>query len=224
MTHTTIDVPKFDDVEFDETTHTYRVNGVVLPSVTTVMKPLSSSFYEAVDAGTLSNAADRGTAVHQAIENFLEYGIEDIPPEHAGYFAAFKAFLADKNPIIIATETKLYHKFLRYAGTADLLCIIDGKVHLIDYKTTSVLVDMLVGVQLEHSNHQSFIIPFDRDDVVLLDKIMRNDINHLIRDIVLGKIKCLKSVLFSQQLSQCLFVKQLQLDQGINHIQLSIFF
>lgn len=113
MTHTTIDVPKFDDVEFDEATHTYRVNGVVLPSVTTVMKPLSSSFYEAVDAGTLSNAADRGTAVHQAIENFLEYGIEDISPEHAGYFAAFKAFLADKNPIIIATETKLYQRLSR---------------------------------------------------------------------------------------------------------------
>lgn len=163
MTHTTIDVPKFDDVEFDETTHTYRVNGVVLPSVTTVMKPLSSSFYEAVDAGTLSNAADRGTAVHQAIENFLEYGIEDISPEHAGYFAAFKAFLADKNPIIIATETKLYHKFLRYAGTADLLCIIDGKVYLIDYKTTSVLVDMLVGVQLEAyaKAYESFGVKID---------------------------------------------------------------
>ncbi len=172
MTPTTIDVPSFDEVDFDEATHTYKVNGIVLPSVTTVMKPLSQSFYQVVDENTLSKAADRGTSVHQAIENFLEYGIEDVPPEHAPYFAAFKQFMADKNPIIIATEKRVYHKFLRYAGTVDLLCIIDGKVYLIDYKTTAVLSEMLVGVQLEayERAYESFGVKIDAKATLHLRK------------------------------------------------------
>ena len=38
---------------------------------------------------------------------------------------------------------------MRYAGTADLIAWIDGKLTLIDYKTTSKLIEMNCGVQLE---------------------------------------------------------------------------
>ena len=135
----------FSDLDFQERTHTYKLNGLVIPSVTTIMKPLSDNKYSTVRADVLDNAANKGSIVHNAIENYLKFGIEDISEEYKPYFLAFLEFLSDKQPTILATETKVYHKFLRYAGTVDLVCIIDGEVYLIDYKTTAVLTK----VQLE---------------------------------------------------------------------------
>ena len=139
----------FDSLDFQEKDHTYRLNGALLPSVTTIMKPLSDNKYSSVRADVLGNAANKGSIVHNAIENYLKFGIEDISEEYKPYFLAFLEFLSDKQPTILATETKVYHKHLRYAGTVDLVCIIDGEVFLIDYKTTAVLMEMLTRVQLE---------------------------------------------------------------------------
>lgn len=134
---------------FDEKTHIYRLDGSVIPSVTTVMKLLSMSEYGGVRADVLANAATRGSAVHHAIENYINFGIEDISEEYKPYFLAFLQFLSDKQPNILATEKQVFHKFLRYAGTVDLLCEINGKVYLIDFKTTAVMMRMLTEVQLE---------------------------------------------------------------------------
>lgn len=49
----------------------------------------------------------------------------------------------------IASEYRLYHKFMGYAGTADLICDIGGQLHLVDYKTTQQIEEMLVKVQLK---------------------------------------------------------------------------
>ena len=138
-----------EGLEFDEKTHTYKLNGLVIPSVTTLMKVLSDAEYDGVRDGVLENAANRGTAVHNAIENYINFGIEDISEELKPYFLAFLRFLSDKQPNILATEKKVYHRFLRYAGTVDFICEIDGKVYLIDFKTTAVLMKMLTEVQLE---------------------------------------------------------------------------
>ena len=139
----------FGNLDFQEKTHTYKLNGQVIPSVTTIMKPLSDNKYSTVRADVLENAANKGSIVHNAIENYLKFGIEDISEEYKPYFLAFLEFLSDKQPTILATETKVYHKHLRYAGTVDLVCIINGEVYLIDYKTTAVLIEMLTKVQLE---------------------------------------------------------------------------
>ena len=44
-----VEIPKFPELTFDEATHLYRLRGAELPSVTTVMKPLSSEVYGGVD-------------------------------------------------------------------------------------------------------------------------------------------------------------------------------
>ena len=44
-----MEIPKFPELTFDEGTHIYRLRGAELPSVTTVMKPLSSEVYGGVD-------------------------------------------------------------------------------------------------------------------------------------------------------------------------------
>lgn len=141
--------PEFKELEFDEATHTYRLNGEVIPSVTTVMEPLKRVQYEGIDDRTLSRAATKGTSVHNAIENWILFGIEDVPEEHKGYFDAFRLWWEDAKPEVIGTEVRVYHKLLRYAGTGDLLARVGGMIDLIDYKTTYAVNEMLCKVQLE---------------------------------------------------------------------------
>lgn len=134
---------------FDEDKHIYRLNGIIVPSVTQVMKPLSDETYRDVDSKVLRRAAGKGTAVHNAIENYLDFGIEDVDPDYSGYFTAFLRWFDEYKPRVIATEYRLYHKFMGYAGTADLICDIGGKLYVIDYKTTQRIEELLVKVQLK---------------------------------------------------------------------------
>lgn len=50
---------------------------------------------------------------------------------------------------MLATECRVYHKILRYAGTADLICVIGGRVTLVDYKSSAQVNSKLCAVQLE---------------------------------------------------------------------------
>ena len=73
-----INLPELKELQFCEKTHTYTVNGFVVPSVSEIMKPLSAAHYGGIDTDTLNKAANRGTIVHAAVENYLLFGIEDI--------------------------------------------------------------------------------------------------------------------------------------------------
>lgn len=137
------------ELEFIEEPHIYKLWGHEIPSVSTVMKPLSSSVYGDIDPYVLSAAANRGTAVHESIENWLNYGIEDVPASYTGYLDAFISFWKEYKPTLIAAEYRMYHKYLNYAGTVDLLLDIDGERWLVDNKTSSRVEKMLTRVQLE---------------------------------------------------------------------------
>lgn len=68
------------------------------------MRPLDNEVYRGIDEDVMRMAADRGTAIHNAVENYVIYGIEDIEPKHRGYFDAFLRFWAENNPEPLATE------------------------------------------------------------------------------------------------------------------------
>lgn len=138
-----------NELSFDPKSHTYRLNGAVIPSVTQIMKPLSNAKYGAIDEATLSAKAAKGTAVHEAIEFHIAYGAIDCPDELMGYFNAYLSWREDYAPEIIASEQATYHPALLYAGTMDMLAVIGGKTVLIDVKTTVKINDMLTTVQLE---------------------------------------------------------------------------
>jgi len=83
-----------------------------------------------------SQAADVGTAVHKAIEHYLKTGREP-KVEDDEVLAGFLAFLewADKHELKpIETEVTLYGE--NYAGTCDLICTLDGRPYVIDFKTS----------------------------------------------------------------------------------------
>lgn len=144
-----MEVKEFPELTFEEKRHIYRLNGIEVPSVTTLMKPLSEDFYSTVDPDVLAKAAHRGTAVHNAIENYIGLGVEDIEPAYVGYMAGFLAWWHRMKPEALGTECRVYHKILRYAGTSDLICLINGRMTLVDYKTSAQVNSKLCAVQLE---------------------------------------------------------------------------
>jgi hypothetical protein len=105
--------------------------------------------YAGVSSKTLAKAAAKGTTVHNSIENWIKFGIEDIPSEYRGYFDGFLEWYEKYHPEPIASEMRVYHKLLEYGATIDLLCMIDGELNLVDFKTTYTLMEMSCGVQLE---------------------------------------------------------------------------
>jgi len=136
------------ELAFCEKDHTYRFGGVLIPGVSELMRPLSDSFYKKIDQAVLDAAASRGTSVHEAIENYILYGIEDCDPQHRSYFDAFLDWHRRYDVKVIATEIMLYNRVYNYAGTADLLCEIDDQLWLVDVKTTAQVNHMLTDVQL----------------------------------------------------------------------------
>ena len=167
-----LDIPEVPELTFDEKKHIYKVNGSYLPSVTTVLKPLSESFYRGIDEGVLNTAAERGTAIHNAIENFVRFEIEDIDPAFRGYFDGFLRWWEREKPVSIATERRIYHKYMRYAGTADMPCVIGGKLTCVDFKSSAQVVEMLCRPQLEAYARafDSFGYKFDQKAIVHLKR------------------------------------------------------
>ena len=99
------EIPQFPELTFEEERHLYYLNGLEVPSVTTLMKPLSSDFYSTVDPEVLNRAAKRGTAIHNAVENYAKFGIEDIPPMYAGYLR-IPDWWNSRKPEVLAIERR----------------------------------------------------------------------------------------------------------------------
>lgn len=165
-----LEVKVFPELTFNEEAHIYRLNGHIIPSVTTIMKPLSEALYGGIDENVLNKAANRGTAVHNSIENFVKFGIEDVDPAFRGYFNGFLKWWSDCKPEPMGTECRVYHRILMYAGTADMPCILNQQSICVDFKTSAAINKMLTGIQLEAyaKAYESHGIRFDGKAIVHL--------------------------------------------------------
>lgn len=65
------------ELEYIDSDHLYLVDGVIVPSITQMLKKKFGAKYDMVDENTLQRAAERGTAVHSAIERYCEAGEDD---------------------------------------------------------------------------------------------------------------------------------------------------
>ena len=137
--------------EFEDEKHAYCYQGRKLPSVTQILKPVTEPFYRLIDPVTLRNAADRGRAVHECLEFYVQDDLDEssILPEWVPYLDAFKTFCATFKPKFLATEQKLACS--EFAGTIDVVCEIDSEIWVIDYKTTKAL---LPGVALQTAAYE----------------------------------------------------------------------
>ena len=72
-------------VEFYPLDHIYKVDGIIVPSVTQIIKELLPSPYKNVDKIVLKRAADRGVALHKEIELFETKGLRGKSEEFNNY-------------------------------------------------------------------------------------------------------------------------------------------
>ena len=133
-----------NEIIFDEFNHTYTLNGVILPSVTQVMKRLSKEYYTDINQAVIEKAGKRGTKVHQAIELYETMGVydEQVKDYVLQYLRAKSAYKFTP----IKQELMLTNGI--YCGTVDMIANMNDKLVLIDLKATSKINDILVEVQL----------------------------------------------------------------------------
>ena len=126
---------------FDESTHTYTLDGVVIPSVTEICAPITAGKYPPV--GVVQQAAARGTRVHELCALYdMDALPDEIEAELVGYVKAWAAFCRDYKPVWRHIELPLYGSpdtGLPFAGTLDRIGEIDGRTRVVDIKTTASL-------------------------------------------------------------------------------------
>ena len=86
------------NIQFNEERHEYSVDGVIVPSVSEILKPLTVDTVEKAKPWLRDIAADRGTRIHQATM-LMDYGEDvEIDADIEGYIKAYQRFLDDYNP------------------------------------------------------------------------------------------------------------------------------
>lgn len=105
------------EIDFDPSLHTYRVNGLVKPSVTQVLDAMGyvSPFCK---SGT---AASRGSEIHSLLEYkdkgvLIQDGLDDIS---LTYLSQYDKYIIDVQPIFTDIELLMYDEQLQVCGTVD---------------------------------------------------------------------------------------------------------
>jgi hypothetical protein len=133
---------------FDAPSHTYHYDKRHAPGVTTVLRPYND--LEHVDPDLLRAAAEFGNHVHEAVDLFnrdaLDYASVTDPV--AAYLVGWEMFLDESGFVVTASEERVYHPRLGYAGCLDVIGNFPKHASpaLVDVKT-SVAVPRTVGPQ-----------------------------------------------------------------------------
>lgn len=133
---------------FDEASHTYTLDGRVVPSVTQVIAPLHD--LSRVPHDVLERKRALGVAVHLACELDDEGELDDDATDAVvmGYVNGWRAFRRDVGATVLMNERRLAHRGLGFAGTLDRVVLTrEGLVFLVDIKT-AVRMSPAYGVQL----------------------------------------------------------------------------
>lgn len=137
------------EIEFIEDGHIYLCDGVIVPSVTQILKMKFGNKYNRVSEATLNAAAEKGTAVHKAIEDYCKDGTESELEELRNFKFLKKKYdfevIANEVPILLYDE---YNDKPICAGRFDLQISKDGKMGLADIKRTATLDKEYLGYQL----------------------------------------------------------------------------
>jgi hypothetical protein len=127
-------------LDFDPTSHTYRVNGMVVPSVTQLLDGAGlTPDYKFISREVLAHARARGLHV-DACCDLLDEGDLDwssVHPEAVPYVESWARFCADYGYEPAAGQVPLYHPQYGYAGTADSIGTLNGSWVVVERKATT---------------------------------------------------------------------------------------
>lgn len=134
-------------LEYDNESHNYIADGLIIPSVTTVLEKtiFKDMYYRDVDAAAVRREITKGTEIFEDIKDYCE-GTDWKTDEVRGFKFLQKKYdivpLCNEVPILIFNNNKPI-----MAGRVDLLADIKGKTTLCDIKDTAHLNNYL-GYQL----------------------------------------------------------------------------
>lgn len=121
-------------IKFRESDHSYWLGDKQLISVTQLMKKHGlSPNYSAVRKNVLDAKAERGTLIHEEIEDYINFGAEGFTDE----LDAFKAVMSDNGITPTVSETIVHDDLV--AGTIDVVGRCQKGRFIADIKTTSAL-------------------------------------------------------------------------------------
>ena len=134
-------------LEYFDDTHTYLVDGMIVPSITQMLKIKFKNKYSGVDQKVLNRASEKGTQVHEAIEKLCKTGeVEDLK-EVKNFIFLQKQYkfntIDNEVPIILFREETPVG-----AGRLDLVLEENNQLGLGDIKRTSVLDKEYLAYQL----------------------------------------------------------------------------
>lgn len=134
-------------IDFDETTHEYRLDDIVFPSVTQIIQGAGLVDFSKVPDDVLRLAQERGTAVHTACELYdsdkLDY--TSIDAVVWPYLEAWIKFNRQARFVVKLSET-IVHSQHGYAGRLDRVGTMNKTLAIIDIKTSKI-ISQATGVQ-----------------------------------------------------------------------------
>ena len=134
-------------LEYFDDTHEYLIDGILVPSITQILKLKFGHKYDNVNQKTLNNASEKGTEVHKAIENYCKLGIDTGLKELKNFKFLQKHYkfevLDNEIPVILFVNDNPVA-----AGRLDLVLKDNDDILLADIKRTSVLDKEYLGYQL----------------------------------------------------------------------------
>lgn len=125
---------------FNKETHTYRLDGQPIPSVTQILKEASLVDLSHINAGMLNRASKFGDAVHLAchLYNINDLNDSTLDPKLRPYLDAWIKFLKDLHITITDSEKPIASRKFWVAGTPDDIGCNEIK-NLIEIKTGEML-------------------------------------------------------------------------------------
>lgn len=139
-------LPQIERVAVDGKRFYKTPNGDLYPSVTTILDSGDKTFLEAWKARVgedearriSARAANRGTRLHAICEDYIKGNSFTLGPFDKDTWLTFKP-VVDRIEKVVALEAKLYSDKLRVAGTVDCVGVYNGKMSIIDFKTSKRL-------------------------------------------------------------------------------------
>lgn len=145
-------------LEYDDESHTYLCDGLIVPSVTEIIRRHLGPKYDGVPADVLAEAARKGTLLHEVIESAEKsasaetYELSSDEAEMSDEFASYLRLKKEYGITCEGNEMPLliYHKGrIVAAGRMDMLAFNgDGELGIIDFKRTYELDDEYLAFQL----------------------------------------------------------------------------
>ena len=122
-------------LEYYDDDHTYLIDGVIVQSITALLKNKFGKKYDSVPKDVLERAAKAGTYIHEQIENYCTGKEYEETPEVKNFKELEKTYkfkpMQNEIPVMLFSGAKPIA-----AGRIDLVIEMDGKIGGADIKRT----------------------------------------------------------------------------------------